>query len=80
MKILGSVKFGVFLILFILFYFILFLLLTSSPLSIVDCDTFVVKGGVGFEATKLDGEEKTSEDVLQVEEQTQDIINFVNGR
>jgi len=54
--------------------------LTSSPLSIVDCDTFVAKGEVGFETTKLDGEIKTSEDILQVEEQTQDITNFFNGR
>jgi hypothetical protein len=54
--------------------------LTSSPLSIVDCDTFVAKGGVEFETTKLDGEIKTSEDILQVEEQTRDIINFFNGR
>ncbi len=56
------------------------MLLTSSPLSIVDCDTFVAKGGVGFETTELDGEIKTSEDILQVEEQTQDITNFFNGR
>lgn len=55
-------------------------MLTSSPLSIVDCDTFVAKGGVEFETTKLDGEIKTSEDILQVEEQTRDIINFFNGR
>jgi hypothetical protein len=54
--------------------------LTSSPLSIVDCDTFVAKGGVEFETTKLDGEIKTSEDILQIEEQTRDIINFFNGR
>ncbi len=54
--------------------------LTSSPLSIVDCDTFVAKGGVGFETTELDGEIKTSKDILQVEEQTQDITNFFNGR
>jgi hypothetical protein len=47
--------------------------LTSSPLLIVDCDTLVAKGGVGFETTELDGEIKTSEDILQVEEQTQDI-------
>lgn len=56
------------------------MLLTSSPLSIVDCDTFVAKGGVGFETTELDREIKTSEDILQVEEQTQDITNFFNGR
>lgn len=55
-------------------------MLTSSPLSIVDCDTFVAKGGVEFETTKLDGEIKTSEDILQIEEQTRDIINFFNGR
>jgi ABC-type Fe3+-siderophore transport system permease subunit len=57
MKILGSVKFGVFLILFILFYFILFLLLTSSPLSIVDCDTFVALH-LGLDLKQLNWMEK----------------------
>jgi hypothetical protein len=52
------------------------LLLASSPLSIVDCDTLVAKGGVGFETTKLDGEIKTSEDILQEEEQTKKDINL----
>jgi len=50
--------------------------LTSSPLSIVDCDTLVAKGGVGFETTELDGEIKTSEDILQEEEQTKKDINL----
>jgi hypothetical protein len=28
--------------------------LTSFPLSIVDCDTFIAKGGVGFETIEME--------------------------